>query len=54
MRAAAEAGEPLDGHGECLLPGHGHVARRVGRGLLYHQHRARSQGRNLVVNLARV
>ena len=51
MRAAAEAREPLDGDGEGLLPGDGHVAWRVRRGLLDHQHRARCQGRYLVVNL---
>ena len=54
MGAAAVAGEPLDGHGEGLLPGHGHVAGGVGGRLLDDKHGARRQGGHLVMNLEKM
>ena len=38
VSAAAVARQPLDGHGERLLPGDGDVAGGVRGGLLHHQH----------------
>ena len=54
MRTPTVARQPLDGHGECLLPGDGDIARGMGRGLLDHQHGARCQGGHLVMNLKSV
>ena len=49
--APAEPRQPLDGHGEGLLPGDRDVAGGVRRGLLHHQHGPGRQGGHLVVNL---
>ena len=51
MRTPAVPRQPLDGHGECLLPGDGDVAGGVRGRLLHHQHGAGGEGGHLVVNL---